>query len=1442
MDIPVKTQRGFFSRFDRLAFWAGTVVSFLVYFFTCAPSVTLEDSGELAVAGDYAGVPHPPGYPSWTACAWVFARLLGWVTFRGQPNPAWAIAVMSAFWGALAAGLMALLVSRSAADLLRSRAAAEAEAGRKPGAPPETDDRFPDRAGCIAGVASSLVFAFAPVMWSQCTIVEVYSFNAFFLMLILAMTYRWMHRPSDRLLVLTAFVFGLGLTNYQVLLLALVPLVLVILLQDVALFRDFVLAAIPFGLTAGIVKFGSLFSMPGFEKHAPIDPENPVVGSVNLFDKPFVQTFSPGGYAYWSQPPATPDQISDTRAIYLGAMLLALLVVVAAATLGRLAVLRARGREPSWAGKGLRLGLTIGLGAAALALLALCLSVPSAPHYPQFDKMQDVEAFHWGVPVFLFLCALAALVVFALFTPGGLWFAAAVAGIDVPMAIFLFKGGLLGLEHPFSGYFAVYALAFGAIIALSWLLLERGRTVALTVLAGAVGVGFYLFMPIAGDVCPPMNWGYPRTWEGFKHALRRGQYEEISPQSMFSAQFIHQLGAYFTDVRKQFTLLLAPLGFLPFAAWRLRLWRDPSGRRRTVDLLPVAAACVAAVAALTVLDRLFTRLDLTDTRIDKVILLPLLGAAAIGLVALFAGQLAPLCRAGLDRSRDASSRLVSALSGAFLAFVITAVACCFLNAAAEFVLESGFGYDPASSKPFNVWLLHTTRYDLFDWLLTALLSAGWLAFTGWLFVRAWRRDEPVDSAAPPVLGRWHLATFVCFLMMSVVLIALANPRGDVQDEFIQKVKFIASHGLFALWIGYGLAFGLHLFRRHSALLGALCVAACLTPVIPIWENYHNFALVDKTSGADQNGHDFGWQFGNYQLRGAPAIYEELSEDEEPLPDPFFPPPMTENAVFYGGTDPGRFVPTYMIYSALVRPDVYLITQNALADNTYLDTMRGLYADSIWMPTLDDNRKAFSEYADDVRSGRRPDIGGMTVDAQGRVSVNGSRTVMEINGIIARQIFDRNAARHDFYVEESYPIDWMYPHLTPNGLIMKLNRAPTGFSPALVNADMDFWDWYSRRLLNTPAFSRDVPARKAFCKLRGAIGGAYLWRRDLPHATRALQQAHSLYVYSPETTFRLAQDVGANLARLDRLEPLTLAVEQLERMHRIDPNNASVSEERPDSALSIFRRMRDDSALTAARRERLRAGDTFEDLDELTDFVRVASRSIDPMSAMEPLRLLEPRLDEAALVAFVEEEMRAALKHGTGPTRVAGDLVGARMSSPTAPLSEESALRLLRLAFELGQPSVAGQIINPSLGRKDLSPEFRIHATAELSRFGFAQNDRSVLESASTMYATVPRRVFASAGVSAEERSLAVRTHEAAGNARAARDVTAASLQVEPKNPDRWADYAFYSFVLGDQTEWERGVQGVRSYGGAGAEMRLQERIDSLKEAIGRTRRQAPATR
>ena len=43
-------------------------------------------------------------------------------------------------------------------------------------------------------------------------------------------------------------------------------------------------------------------------------------------------------------------------------------------------------------------------------------------------------------------------------------------------------------------------------------------------LVWALGVSVYLYEPISCMTDPPMQWGYPRTVEGFFHALSRGQY------------------------------------------------------------------------------------------------------------------------------------------------------------------------------------------------------------------------------------------------------------------------------------------------------------------------------------------------------------------------------------------------------------------------------------------------------------------------------------------------------------------------------------------------------------------------------------------------------------------------------------------------------------------------------------------------------------------------------------------------------------------------------------------------------------------------------------------------------------------------------------------------------------------------------------------------------
>ena len=106
--------------------------------------------------------------------------------------------------------------------------------------------------------------------------------------------------------------------------------------------------------------------------------------------------------------------------------------------------------------------------------------------------------------------------------------------------------------------------------------------------------------------------------------------------------------------------------------------------------------------------------------------------------------------------------------------------------------------------------------------------------------------------------------------------------------------------------------------------------------------------------------------GFYEQRIFPWLNDRLNRDPElqklraeAMADPtrakLIYPEMTRDAILYGGTDPGRFCPTYMIFCESFIPpsckprdpnfdrrDVYIITQNALADGTYLEYIRSHY--------------------------------------------------------------------------------------------------------------------------------------------------------------------------------------------------------------------------------------------------------------------------------------------------------------------------------------------------------------------------------------------------------------------------------------------------------------------------------------------------------------------
>jgi len=1000
----------FFTKLDWASFWTATVATFAVYFYTLGPSVGLEDSGELATAAANLGVPHPPGYPFWTFCSWLFCKAFSWVTYMGYPTPAWCVSLCSAVFGAFAAGCTAMLICRSSRDFVGG-----------------SEDNKLDSTAVLAfggGVGGALTFALSPVEWSQSTIVEVYSLNALFLMWVFLLSYRWMRKPSDKMLWFTSFVFGLGLTNYQVLLFAIVPLALVILMKNPGMFRDVFIYLIPVGLTWQILQVGQLMRADRMMQADVINKHEAIVGravsspSTTVLILSIVAIVASFVIAALMKRRGENEK-AEKAILFVGGsgaalMLLSSFVFVSKTTWGGVTAPVAPLIEPTRyaligaliAGSAVAamlsalrddekltdpksMKLLMIAGALALAAIVFAVMVPQAG-----DGGYTGAKYPWGKSTLMFWALIIALFALTAFTKKGLCFAIPVAGLHIAAFTLLTHGALNGLTHPMSWYFG-WPIAWNFILlAMVWISLPNGRSVAGAAFFAQLGISFYAYMPVVSDFRnPPMNWGYPRTWEGFKHAIMRGQYEAIG----FQIPQFEVILNYFEDVRVQFTDLLIPFAAVPFAAGH---WIVKKENRR----------------------------------------------------------------------------------------------------------------------------------------------AFW---------------------------QWMIPAFVCFFLMSFLLIALANVKGDIQDGFIQKVKFISSHAMLALWIGYGLVFAVFGVRKLIARFRGvsepngksdfvICAALSLAMiavsfVYPLIDNYcGNFCLgvnevAFKLGGSEQNDHTFGWQFGAYQLEGAKAINEQIVEDEEPLPDPSYPPPMDPFSIFFGGTDPGRFVPTYMIYSALFRPDVYLITQNALADDTYMSVERDLYGDEIWIPAKEDSAEAFNIYVDEVQRGVRQANGDLKIE-NGRVQVTGALGVMEINGILTKMMHDHDRLRHAFYVEESYVIPWMYPYLSPHGLIMKINADKTPYSAKTASKDEDFWDWYTRRLLDDPMYRRDFAGQKSFSKLRAAIAGLYNKQGRYREGAQAFREACLLYPASPEATFRYAQESLMPFRRWDAV------LEMMDYTDHIDPNN------------------------------------------------------------------------------------------------------------------------------------------------------------------------------------------------------------------------------------------------------------------------------------------------
>jgi thioredoxin-like negative regulator of GroEL len=663
--------------------------------------------------------------------------------------------------------------------------------------------------------------------------------------------------------------------------------------------------------------------------------------------------------------------------------------------------------------------------------------------------------------------------------------------------------------------FLINALGIGLIYFYYWLTDMADRIFTLEdwlpalAIAGAwmVGSGLYFLMPLFSSTNPPMNWGYARTWDGFLHALTRGQYERTNPTGSLG-KFLQQLWMFGGSAVEEFNVVYLLIGLVPFACFTRMQKRERSW---------------------------FT-----------------------GLFAIFLCLgilLMILLNPGTDRANKDLNKVFFTASFSLIAIVV--------------------GYGLALIMSFLV-----TQYQNFR--MPALYGGA-------------------------VAAGIALYTTVATYRNTTVVVNL-----DVPQEIASPLMFYTD--LFGLALAVGFIVILILSRTKTPtpqLLGLIALMP-LHPFLAHWADN------------EQHGHLFGFWFG----------HDMFTPPDFGKPGQFYPE-MARDAILFGGTDPGRFCPTYMIFCESFIPpqkrrdpkfdrrDVYIITQNALADGTYLNYIRAHYNRSTqkdtpffqemfrmrkeaeandytnalaravepldqflnWMgakveqsrraekvyppkeihtPSPEESKKCFEDYISDAQrrlQANQLELGEDVRVIDNRVQVSGQVSVMQINGLLTKVIFDANP-NHEFYVEESFPLKWMYPYLTPFGIIMKINRQPVPeMTEEMVKKDHEFWSQYSDRLCGNwikydtslqeicdfvqrvyrrrdytnfrgdRKFVRDNDAQKAFSKLRSAIAGLYAWRvnaaapgsaeqqRVLKEAEFAFKQSFAFCPYSPEAVFR-----------------------------------------------------------------------------------------------------------------------------------------------------------------------------------------------------------------------------------------------------------------------------------------------------------------------------------
>lgn len=251
---------------------AGGLAAFALYLLTLSPSTAMWDASEYIAAAYTFGLPHPPGNPLFVIIGRVFSIL------PIAPNVAMRINVLAALSSAVAAAMWYLVARRVA---LRWGLSA--------------------RLAQLAGGLAVAIGATAFTVWNQSVVNEkVYTVALAGIALVSWLMLRWCDQPdgprADRLLVLVAYLLGLGYANHMAGMLPLPAVVLVVLRTRPAnLLRGRLLLAAVVAVIAGMSPFATQPIRSAH--HPPINEGEPTACRDGLS---FSCTFSKGTWEAFS--------------------------------------------------------------------------------------------------------------------------------------------------------------------------------------------------------------------------------------------------------------------------------------------------------------------------------------------------------------------------------------------------------------------------------------------------------------------------------------------------------------------------------------------------------------------------------------------------------------------------------------------------------------------------------------------------------------------------------------------------------------------------------------------------------------------------------------------------------------------------------------------------------------------------------------------------------------------------------------------------------------------------------------------------------------------------------------------------------------------------------------------------------------------------------------